>query len=112
MLMLKPKKFLNSSAPPTVNSIVLFTLLDGLYSKQEICWKLGKIIEVDDRRVKISYVSRIPKIGNPITSEIYRNFRDVSVIYSVKDVFINTTEHFISANRDYDIPVQSSSLKP
>ena len=29
MLMLKPSKFLNSSDSPVVNSIVLFTLLDG-----------------------------------------------------------------------------------
>ena len=51
-------------------------------------------MEVEDRRVKISYVSRIPKIGKPITSEVYRNFREISLIYSVNDVFINTTEHF------------------
>ena len=112
MLMLKPLKFLKSSEPPTVNSIVLFTLLDGLYSKQLTVWKLGKVIEVENRRVKISYASMIPKIGNPTKCEIYRNFREVSIIYSVDDVFINTTEHFCNATRDYDIPVENDGLKP
>ena len=112
MLMLKPNKFLSSSAPPTVNSIVLFTLLDGLYSKQETCWKLGKVLEVEERRVRISYVTRIPKIGNPIMAEVFRNFRDVSVIYSVNDILINTTEHFVNANRNCDIPVLNSTVKP
>jgi len=112
MLMLKPSKFLVSSDPPTEHSIVLFTLLDGLYSKEQIVWKLGKVIEVDSRRVKISYISRIPKIGSPIKSEVYRNFREISLIYSVDDIFINTREHFCNASRDYDIPVEDTGLKP
>ena len=112
MLMLKPKKFLVNSTPPKVDSIVLFTLLDGLYSKQETCWKLGKVTEVEDRRAKISYVSKIPKLGNPVTSEVYRNFRDISVIYSVNEVFINTNDHFIETNRNCDIPLKSFGLKP
>ena len=93
MLMLKPSKFLNSSDSPVVNSIVLFTLLDGLYSKETSIWKLGKLIEVENRRVKISYVSQTPKIGNVIMSEVFRNFREVIIIYSVDEVFINTKEH-------------------
>ena len=36
MLMLKPSKILNSSDSPVVNSIVLFTMLDGLCSKETI----------------------------------------------------------------------------
>ena len=103
---------MNSSGTPVVNSIVLFTLLDGLYSKETIIWKLGKVIEVENRRVKISYVSRIPKIGNAIMSEVFRNFREVSIVYSVDEVLINTTEHFKNATRDYDIPVKNTSLKP
>ena len=112
MLMLKPSKFLNSSDPPVVNSIVLFTMFDGLYSKELIVWKLGKVIEVEDRRVKISFVSRIPKIGNAIKSKLFRNFRDVSIIYSVDELLINTEEHFNNATKDYDIPVENDSLKP
>ena len=91
---------------------MLFTLLDGLYSKQETCWKLGKVLEVEERRVRISYVVRIPKIGNPIMAEVFRNFRDVSVIYSVNDIFINTTEHFFNANQNCDIPGLNSTLTP
>ena len=87
-------------------------MFDGLYSKELIVWKLGKVIEVEDRRVKISFVSRIPKIGNAIKSELFRNFRDVSIIYSVDELLINTEEHFNNATKDYDIPVENDSLKP
>ena len=94
MLMLKPDKFLINSEPPKRDDIVLFTMVDGAMGKNSIVWKLGKVVKVLDRKAIISYITRIPKIGSPLKSELNRNFRDISILYSVGDLFINTPEHF------------------
>ena len=57
-------------------------------------------------------LSMTPKIGNVIKTELFGSFRDVSIIYSVDELLINTEEHFNNATRDYDIPVEINSLKP
>ena len=94
MITLKPSKFLKNSPAPRVDDIVLFTMVDSQFAKESITWKLGRITRVESRHAWILYISRIPTVGEPVKSEIKRCFRDISIIYSVGDLFISTSEHY------------------
>ena len=94
MITLKPSKFLKNSPAPRVDDIVLFTMVDNQFAKESITWKLGRITRVESRHAWILYISRIPTVGEPVKSEIKRCFRDISIIYSVGDLFISTSEHY------------------
>ena len=98
-LIMKPTKWSKSDIP-NVDDIVLFIYLDGQRSKNRAIWKLGKIIEISSnkRKVVIAFPERT-EIGNlkiPKLKTLSRSLREVSVIYSVKDLPLNSHEHFSS----------------
>jgi len=93
MLTLKPDKFRKSDEPPKIDDIVLFTMSESGYTKSGVVWKLGKVLKVETRQVLISYVSRVNKNKPSTMGKVLICFRDVSVLYSVDDLFINSPEH-------------------
>ena len=93
-LAMKPNKWNNNSRMPIVEDIVLFVYTDAGYSKENISWKLGRVIEVSERKVKLIFLSKTSKSGKPIMHQLERNPRDVSILFSVGDFSINTQDHF------------------
>ena len=93
-LSVKPPKWSVNSRKPVHNDIVLFTFNDSGYSKGSITWKLGRIVEASDRKVRITYAGKPNKSGITKMITLERNPRDVSILFSVGDFTINTQDHF------------------
>jgi len=94
LLDLRPKKWLKSSRFPVINDIVLFVFNDGGYSKESTVWRLGKISKVGKRTVTVEYY-----IGDSRSSTLVeRSIRDISIVYSVGELMINTNDHFKKCN--------------
>ena len=90
LLDLRPNKWLKSSRSPVKDDIVLFIYNDSGCSKNEITWKLGKVIAVTRRKVSIAYSNK----GSNAKCTMVRSVRDISIIYSVGELMINTQAHF------------------
>ena len=93
MFTLKPNKWNTSTRLPVIDDVVLFTLNDSGYEKSSIEWKLGRISQCLDRKVEITFVSRVSKLGNVTKTKLIRSIRDVSIVFSVDELFINTNRH-------------------
>ena len=96
-LVVKPKKWAHSDTP-LVDDIVLFIYQDSLMSRDRAVWKLGKVIEVhpSKRKVTIAFPEKTAPRVIPKLRTIIRTIREISVIHSVKDLGVNTKEHFKS----------------
>ena len=90
----KPSKWLKSGPQPVVGDIVLFVFTDGGYSKSAIDWKLGRVISIGKTQVEISYTNPNPGKDTLTKFTLWRNPRAVSIIHSVGDLDLNTTDHF------------------
>ena len=94
LLMLKPAKWEKTGKLPVLGDIVVFTFNDSGYSKSSIVWKIGKVVKVvTPDEVTISYASRVQKKAPPTMLTVARNPRDISVLFSVDDLFVNTRDH-------------------
>ena len=94
----KPDKW-HKTDKPSIGDIVLFVENDSLMGKDSRTWKLGKITEFlnNGSRVKLEYCGADPGSTKlPAKKQIVRNVRYISVIFSVKDLPINTIEHYES----------------
>jgi len=96
LLTLKPDKWVSDSRKPVVDDVVLFTFNESGYSKESITWKLGKVTQVYSRKVAISYVANTTKKGPVTLSVVEQNFRDVSILFSVEELRLNSLGHFKS----------------
>ena len=76
-----------------IDDVVLFTLNDSGYEKSNVEWKLGLVSQCLERKVEITFVSKISKTANITKSKLVRSIRDVSIIFSVDELFINTNQH-------------------
>jgi len=54
----KPVKWLESDDPPKVDDIVLFVGGDGNVVAKSKTWKLGRVVHVKDRNLRIMYPSK------------------------------------------------------
>jgi len=90
MLGLRPKKWVKTSRLPVIDDIVLFVFNDSQYSKDSIEWKLGRIVSVGTRKVTILYSNGMAQS----MVSVERSIRDISIVYSVGELMINTQEHF------------------
>ena len=88
-LNLRPNKWLKSDRLPLVDDIVLFLFNDGNCSKESICWKLGKVLDVTGNKVTLRY-----SLNSRDSQVVVRSIRDISIIYSVGEMISNTVEHF------------------
>ena len=94
-------KWTKSGPLPVVGDVVLFVATESAGgSKKDGVWRLGRVVTVTDRRIKIEQVL---KSGTKTVLE--RNPRAVSVIAGVEEVAVNSQDYF-------DRLVASSSKSP
>ena len=93
-LTVKPSKWSVNTRKPCVDDIVLFTLNDSGYGKENITWKLGRVIETKERKVKITFAGNSTGSKIPKMHILQRNPRDVSILFSTEEFNINTNLHF------------------
>ena len=93
MFQMRPDKWSSNSRLPLENDIILFVFTDANYAKEKVNWKLGKVLSCKDGKVEILYVSKISKTGNSKMGRLTRSVRDVSIVFSIGELFINTTDH-------------------
>ena len=99
-LMLKPNKWNSKDdRKPKVDDIVIFVYNDPSTGKE---WKLARVIEVLERRVKLVYAKRVNKDDIPVLKILERSYRDVSVILSQEEFALNTNDYrkIISENNN------------
>ena len=88
----KPPKWQRSSPRlPKVNDIVLFTFTD---SKIDPHWKIGRIVEAEQRSVTIMYATRLKPNAMPTMSTVKRSPRQVVIIFSENELRPNSSEYF------------------
>ena len=93
-LTVKPSKWSVNTRKPCVDGIVLFTLNDSGYGKDNITWKLGRIVEATDRKVKLTFAGNSSGSKTPKMHVLQRNPRDISIRFSTEEFNINTNLHF------------------
>ena len=90
LLNLRPNKWLKSSRLPNVNDVVIFVFNDSNYTKESAYWRLAKVVEVQGSKVVLKYGIKANRMGQTLT----RSVRDISIVYSVGEMLINTRGHF------------------
>ena len=93
-LTLKPDIWRNSSRLPIIDDIVLFVYSDSGQGKESITWKLGKVVEVMPRKVKIQFSKREGNLEISRLCTLDRSIRDISILFSSDEFLINTSDHF------------------
>ena len=96
LLTLKPPKWETTSRLPVEGDIVLFVLNDSGYGKNEKTWKLGKIVRAQKTKVDIQFFS-FGKGKVKKTSTLQRNPREVSILFSTEELFVNSNKYFQKA---------------
>jgi len=90
LLNLRPNKWLKSSRLPLVNDLVVFVYNDSNHAKDSINWRLGKVVKVVGNKVSLKHFIK----ATGVEQTLERSLRDVSIIYSVGELLINTRDHF------------------
>ena len=91
-LQFKPKKWSNTdSRLPKVDDTVLFKFNE---SNSHLDWKLGIIVEVEDRKAKIMYNAKANIDAVPTKMYVHRCFRDIVILFSEKEIFVNSKQYF------------------
>ena len=75
---------------PKLDDIVMFEFNDSGYSKELKTWKLERVTQVQPRKVTIEYVSKVSIQGISTMGSVSRNPRDISILFSTDELFINT----------------------
>jgi len=75
---------------PKLDDIVMFVFNDSGYSKELKTWKLGRVTQVQPRKVTIEYASKVSIQGISTMGSVSRNPRDISILFSTDELFINT----------------------
>ena len=89
-----PPKWLSSSRPPVEGDIVLFVYNDAQYGKVNKHWKLGRIVKASSRSVTIMYSPNPQAKGSLATRTVTRNPRDVTIVFSLEELYPNSKEYF------------------
>ena len=95
---MKSLKWLTNSSQPEVVDTVMFIYSDSGYGKKDRVWKLGKIIEAQPTKVKILFFptktgKKVPL--KPIKGQtLQRNQREVSILFSLGELYMNSKEYF------------------
>ena len=93
-MMVKPDKWNITGTQPKLGDIVMFVFNDSGYSKELRTWKLGRVTQVQPRKITVEYVSKVSIQGISTMGSVSRNPRDISILFSTDELFINTPEHF------------------
>ena len=94
LLALKPSKWDVTGRLPKDGDIVLFVFLDSGYGKKEKSWKLGRVVQTNPTKVEIEYYTKSDKCGKMKSKTLTRSPRDMSILFSLNELFINSREHF------------------
>ena len=79
---------------PKVDDIVMFIFKDLGYSKGHRTWKLGRVTQIQPRKITIEYFSKVSIQGISTIGSLSRNRRDISFTFVTDELFINTPEYF------------------
>ena len=93
-MMVKPDKWNITGTQPKLDDIVMFVFNDSGYSKELRTWKLGRVTQIQPRKITVEYVSKVSIQGISTMGSVSRNPRDISILFSTDELFINTPEHF------------------
>ena len=93
-LMVKPDKWDITGIQPKLEDIVMVIFNDSGYSKEQRVWILGRVTQVQPRKITIEYVSKVSIQGILTLDSVSGNPRDISILFSTEELFINTPEHF------------------
>ena len=63
-------------------------------------WKLGRVIEVNDRKVKVMYTKNADFGNVPSIKFVERSVRDISILVSESDTPLNTPEYLSNLNTE------------
>ena len=97
----KPDKWLKSAdKPPKVDDIVLFVVGDGNVVAHGKVWKLGRLVQVGETRVRIMYPNKSKPDKIPTWKFVERNWREISVLLSEDELYMNSNEYFNSIKVD------------
>ena len=97
----KSNKWLSSSDnPPKVDDIVLFVATDGNITSDGKVWKLGRVVFVTDSSVRIMYPNKAKPDKIPTCKFVCRSWREVCVVFSDHEMYLNSNEFFNSINED------------
>ena len=71
--------------------MILYCLVfnDSNYVKESICWKLGKVVDVQGNKVSLRYSMKAR-----IEQTLVRSVRDISIVYSIGEMLLNSLNHF------------------
>jgi hypothetical protein len=94
LLAMKPNKWHTNSQMPKHDDIVIFVQSDAGYRKKDLVWKLGRIVEVNKSRVKILSFTKSSKRAKVQSSTFERNVREVSILFSLNELYVNSREYF------------------
>ena len=90
LMNLRPNKWLKSSRLPVTNDIVVFVFNDSNYAKESVVWRLGRVAKVEKTKVSIVCSTKANSTEHTLT----RSVRDISIVYSVGELMVNTVDHF------------------
>ena len=76
---------------PIVNDTVLFKFNE---SNSELTWKLGKVTDVNSRRLIITYSIKTDRNSIPKMKFVERSPRDVVILFSEGELYQNSREYF------------------
>ena len=95
----KPSKWgTTSKRIPKVDDIVLFKYCE---SNSGLDWKLGRVVQVDQRNAQIMYSLKTDKKSIPTMKFLKRSFRDVVIIFSEAEIYQNSEEYFGSVINEF-----------
>ena len=63
-------------------------------------WKLGRLVQVGETRVRIMYPNKSKPDKIPTWKFVERNWREISVLLSEDELYMNSNEYFNSIKVD------------
>ena len=63
-------------------------------TNSQLDWKLGRVVEVFDRKAKIMYNAKAHVDAIPTKMFLHRCFRDIVILFSENEIFVNSNQYF------------------
>ena len=92
----KPPKWESTGRLPVPNDIVLFVVDDSELGKKGKTWRIGRVLEANTSKVKVEYT----KGKKSKRSTLERNPRDISILFSQDELFVNSSTYFQSITHE------------
>ena len=90
----KPSKWGSTSTRlPKVDDVVLFKFNEN---NAAVDWKLGRVVKTTDRNAMIMYTLKSDSKAIPTMKFLTRSLRDIVILLSEKDIYLNSNDYFKS----------------